>query len=429
MKLSNLKGAAYNPRKISDEALSGLKYSLNEFGDISGIVFNERTGHLVAGHQRIKALIAEYGDLVIDTKENWVVKTPHGQTFPVRRVDWPIEKEKAANVAANSPTIAGEFTDDLGPLLDEIKLDLPDDFESLRFEELQDLEVGEENEPMEDAEAPLPPAVPIVKPGDLFRLGKHRLLCGDSTKKEHASLLLSNEEPVLMVTDPPYGVNYDPEWREKWGLGPIKSRGKVVGDDRIDWSETYRLSRANVIYVWHAGKHSHVVAQNIVDCGYEIVSQIIWNKPHLLISRGDYHWKHEPCWYAVKKGHTHNWHGDRTQTTVWDIANNSGIENKDNEKTYGHGTQKPLECMARPIRNNSKKGDLIYDPFLGSGTTLVAADKLNRKCYGMEIDPAYCEVIIRRWAENCSDENGDVDFEHVNGKLTIDEIVANVNGK
>lgn len=200
-----------------------------------------------------------------------------------------------------------------------------------------------------------------------------------------------------MVTDPPYGVSYDPSWREEVDLGLGKrSKGLVKNDDKIQWTEAYSLFTGDVSYVWHAGKYTDIVLSNLKDCGFEPVSQIIWAKQHFALSRGDYHWQHEPCWYAVKKGKKHNWQGDRTQSTLWEIKNNNSFGNSNTEETFGHGTQKPIECMARPIRNNSIDGDVIYDPFLGSGSTMVAAHQLNRKCYGMELDPKYCQVIIDR---------------------------------
>jgi len=162
--------------------------------------------------------------------------------------------------------------------------------------------------------------------------------------------------------------------------------GKVSNDDRCDWSEAWVLSPSRVAYVWHAGIKSNVVQDSLEKCDYQLRSQIIWAKNNLVISRGDYHVKHEPCFYAVKKGNKGNWASDRKQTTEWE-------KDKPQKSETGHSTQKPVECMARPIRNHD--GD-VYDPFLGSGTTMVAAHQLNRKCYGMEIDPKYCQVIVDR---------------------------------
>lgn len=227
--------------------------------------------------------------------------------------------------------------------------------------------------------------------GDLFEIGVHRLLCGDSTNADDVGKLLGGKEPYLMVTDPPYGVNYNAEWRKgalpKTNPGKTGGmHGKVSNDDKADWVAAWSLSPSNVAYVWHAGIKSNVVQDGLEKSNYDIRAQIIWNKHQSVIGRGHYHIKHEPCWYAVKKGSKGNWAGDRKQHSVWDIP-------KPLNNETGHSTQKPVECMARPIANHD--GD-VYDPFLGSGTTMVAAHQLNRRCYGMEIDPKYCQVIVDR---------------------------------
>ncbi len=243
---------------------------------------------------------------------------------------------------------------------------------------------------------------PVTKLGDIWLLGEHRLMCGDSTMVDNVLALLKNDvcRPNLMVTDPPYGVKYEPEWRDEANLGVgERSKGKVENDDRVDWTDAYSLFSGNVVYVWHAGKYSPEVAAHLKTCNFEIVSQIIWVKQHFALSRGDYHWQHEPCWYAVKKGQNHAWQGARDQSTTWEINNNNSFGNPNAEKTWGHGTQKPIDCMARPIINNSKVGEYVYDPFGGSGTTLIACEKLARKCLMMELSPAYCDVIIKRWEE------------------------------
>ena len=261
---------------------------------------------------------------------------------------------------------------------------------------------------------------PISVYGDLWILGNHRLMCGDSTNP-NTVLELHNADvcrPVLMITDPPYGVKYDPEWRDGADLGVgERSRGKVENDDKVDWTDAYSLFTGSVAYVWHVGIYSPEVAQHLRNCDFEIVSQIIWVKQHFALSRGDYHWQHEPCWYVVKKGHKHNWQGARDQATTWQISNNNAFGNANPEKTWGHGTQKPIECMARAVVNNSKPGDYIYDPFGGSGTTLMACEKHERKCLMMEISPLYIDVIIQRWQEF----TGKKAILEING-LSFDEV-------
>ena len=267
--------------------------------------------------------------------------------------------------------------------------------------EIEDWKMDSEEVPeaTEDDFDGVAPKEPITVLGDLYEIGEHRLLCGSSTEADAVNKLLNGKEPYLMVTDPPYGVNYDPMWRatqaDKGFGAKVKAKGKVMNDDKADWTETYALSPCKVAYVWHGGKHTGEVGANIESCDFEIRSQIIWVKPSLTFSRGDYHWQHEPCWYAVKKGFKGNWAGDRKQTTTWHIAgiNPAGRSQDKNDAVVGHGTQKPVECMAKPIGNHD--GD-VYDPFLGSGTTMVASHQLNRKCYGMELDPKYCDVIVAR---------------------------------
>ena len=234
--------------------------------------------------------------------------------------------------------------------------------------------------------------------GDVITIGRHRLMCGDSTNADDVSKLLNGATPYLMVTDPPYGVEYDADWRNKairsaGGSSTNRATGAVKNDGTIDWGEAYSISPCNVFYIWHAAWYAAASAGGLAFAGLDIRNQIIWNKSQIAISRGAYHWKHEPCWYAVKKGAKAKWIGDRKQNTVWDI-------DKPHQSDTGHSTQKPVECMARPIRNH--EGD-VYDPFIGSGTTMVAAEQLNRVCYGMEINPIYCQVIINRMRESFPD--------------------------
>lgn len=246
-------------------------------------------------------------------------------------------------------------------------------------------------------DVPPEPATPISRSGDIWLLGDHRITCGDSTSAEVVAALLDGAKPHLMVTDPPYGVEYDPDWRNRadWSNGkPYGARavGLVKNDDRADWREAWALFPGDVAYVWHAGIHAATVSDSLVAANFGIRSQIIWAKQQFAIGRGDYHWQHEPCWYAVRKGGTGHWSGDRKQTTLWEI-------DKPNKSETGHGTQKPVECMKRPIENNSEPGDAIYEPFSGSGTTIIAAEITGRRCYAVEINPAYVDVAIRRWQE------------------------------
>ena len=170
-----------------------------------------------------------------------------------------------------------------------------------------------------------------------------------------------------------------------------KRIGKVLNDDRADWREAWALFAGEVAYVWHGALHAAKVAESLEAAGFSIRSQIIWAKERLVLSRGHYHWQHEPCWYAVRDNGTGHWSGDRKQTTLWQIA--SGAQDAETV----HGTQKPVECMRRPMLNNSSPGQAVYEPFLGSGTTLIAAESTGRVCHAVELDPAYVDVAILRW--------------------------------
>ena len=199
------------------------------------------------------------------------------------------------------------------------------------------------------------PETPVTRPGDVWLLGRHRLACGDCTDPAVVAAVLGGVRPHLMVTDPPYGVAYDPEWRNRAGVSTTRRTGKVENDDRADWREAWALFPGDVAYVWHGALHATTVADSLTACGFDIRAQIIWAKDRLVLGRGHYHWQHEPAWYAVRgQGH---WSGDRKQTTLWQIAGRS----EDAETT--HGTQKPVECMRRPIENNSSPGQAIYEPF------------------------------------------------------------------
>jgi DNA modification methylase len=192
-----------------------------------------------------------------------------------------------------------------------------------------------------------------------------------------------------MVTDPPYGVAYDPAWRNAAGAAQTKRTGRVLNDDRADWRDAWALFPGDVAYVWHGALHAGTVAESLTATGFAIRAQIVWAKERLVLSRGHYHWQHEPCWYAVRgKGH---WSGDRKQSTLWSIPN------RDQDTATVHGTQKPVEVMRRPILNNSSPGQAVYEPFCGSGTTLIAAETTGRVCLAVELDPAYVDIAVQRW--------------------------------
>ena len=226
----------------------------------------------------------------------------------------------------------------------------------------------------------------------IWILGTHRLVCGDATEAKDVERLLANIRPHLMVTDPPFGVEYDPNWRNQAGVSATRRTGKVLNDDRAEWRQAWALFPGDVTYVWHAAVHATTVAESLVASGFDIRAQIVWSKNRFALGRGDYHWQHEPCWYAVRRGKTSHWQGARDQSTVWSI-----VPVCSEDAATVHGTQKPVEAMRRPIVNNSVRGDAIYDPFAGSGTTMIAAETTGRACLAMELDPIYCDLIVNRW--------------------------------
>lgn len=364
-----------NPRR-NTKAVAKVAMSLQEFGFRQPIVVDE-DGVVIAGHTRLLA-----------------AKSLGLATVPVHVAKGLSPAQVCAYRLADNRTAQEAEWDD--GLLTEALRGLEADgfdlaltgFDPEEWEALLNPPGGIIGDP---DDIPEPPVNPTTKPGDLIVLGRHRLLCGDSTKAESVARLLDGAAPALMVTDPPYGVEYDPNWRneaDRANGAPYGGRavGRVLNDGIHDWTPAWKLFPGNVVYCWHAGRHASNVQRSLEAAGFEIRSQIIWAKTRLIISRGHYHWQHEPCWYAFREGATAGWIGDRSQTTLW------SIEHRKSET--GHGTQKPVEAMRRPIQNHS--GD-VYDPFLGSGTTLIAAEMMGRACYGIELDPCYCDVTVARW--------------------------------
>ena len=385
--ISSLNILKNNPRKISKEQFQKLCASLKkdpEFFKNRPCLVNKTDKGLevYAGNQRIQAA----------KKLGW-------KEVPVI-IEEGLSEEIIKERIIKDNKHYGEFDFDM--LANEWEIDTLIDA-GFSEDELVGFDI-EEIEPQEDESDVLEPCKDedaITKLGDIYELNEHRIVCGDSTLPEYVEKCLNGQEPILMVTDPPYGVEYDPAWRKDIkGKLEVAARalGKVQNDDKVNWALAWYLFPGSIAYIWHAGKYCGEVEKSLVDSEFEIISQIIWVKQHFALSRGDYHWQHEPCWYAVKKGHPHNWQESRKESTTWEISNlNCFGKSKDEDERTSHSTQKPIECMARPIRNNTSEGEGVYDPFLGSGTTLIAAEGLNRVCYGIELSPAYCDIIIDRW--------------------------------
>jgi len=380
IKLSQLKEYPDNPRKISKEMLEKLVAHIREDGYHQRIIVDSDYT-IIGGHQRKKALyMAGFDD---DTEIE--VLMPNKKLEPAE-IDRLNIRDNLAFGEYDFEVLTERF--DMDEL---VSFGMDEEMLAPIFDKtiLEEIEEDEEIELPEEATSKL---------GDIYILASHRLMCGDSTNPQHVEKLMEGASPILMVTDPPYGVEYDPKWREGCDLGVgERSKGNVLNDDRYNWSDSYSLFTGDVAYIWHSSKYTHKFAEDLENCGFDLVNLIIWHKQHFVISRGDYHYQHEPLWYAVKKGKQHNWQGKRDQSTVWEIANNNSFGNSNKEETFGHGTQKPIECMLRPILNNSAQGESVYDPFGGSGTTLIACERSKRNCYMMELSPIYVDVIIKRW--------------------------------
>lgn len=379
--IASLKPNPANPRR-NDPAVDAVARSIAAFG-FNNPIITDGDLNIAAGHTRLKAAMA----LGLDT-------------VPVLRVPGLSGSKFTGYAIADNQTATIATWDDekLHALVAELSLEDDFDLSTLGFKDV-DLAAILKDEALDDAanEIPEVPAVPVTKPGDLWLLGPHRLYCGDSTLEASAKAACGLLSPFIMVTDPPYGVEYDPAWREIGWTG-ARSVGKVTNDDRVDWTEAYLLFTGAVAYTWSpGGDHVILTGQALQRAGFQIRAQLIWRKQHFVISRGAYHWQHEPCWYGVRKGESAHWCGDRTQPTVWDISNRSAFGGTQDDESTNHSTQKPVECMERPMRNHGKRGDVVYDPFVGSGTSIVAAERCGRVCCAIELDPGYCDVTVERY--------------------------------
>ncbi len=373
---------ASNSRTHDDAQVAQIAASIKEFGFNNPVLIDE-TGGIIAGHGRVLAA----RKLSLDKVPT--IELAH--LTPNQRKAYVIADNKLAlNAGWDMEMLSLEMGD-----LDKEGFDLS----LIGFDdnELAAILVDKTEGLTDPDEVPDLPDEPVTKEGDVWLLGKHRLMCGDSTVETSVTKLLAGVEPHLMVTDPPYGVNYDANWRNQAVRNngqAVRGRaiGKVENDNQADWSDAWALFSGDVAYVWHAGNKAHIVAESLEENELNIRAQIIWAKNNIVIGRGDYHPKHEPCWYAVRKNKKGHYVGGRKQTTVWDI-------NKPLKSETGHSTQKPVECMKRPIENNSSPGQAVYEPFSGSGTTIIAGEMTGRCIYAMELSPAYVDVAVKRWQD------------------------------
>jgi len=431
---------ARNPRK-NDSAVDRMCGSLREFG-FKVPVLARSDGEVVDGHLRLKAA-RKLG--------SW----PGGDTsaIPVMLCDeWSPAQVRAFRLMVNRSVAWADWDEELLSLelqeLNEANFDLsltgfnPGEIDGL-------LAIPDEEKANE---VPPVPEVAVSRPADLWRCGDHRVLCGDSTNTADVARLLGERKPLLMVTDPPYGIELDSEWRDRAGLNGgdpgrkrtastralakensgahaepsyMKHRTEghtettISGDTRADWSEAFELVPSlEVAYVWHASKFTREVLDGLLRIGFVHHQQIIWDKTRTVLTRTLYWFQHEPAWFVRKKNAP--WYGKAGEnSTIWASPSPKFIMGGSDEDKFDHPTQKPVELMRRPILNHLKRGELVYEPFLGSGTTLAAAELTERVCLGIELDPKYVDVVVQRW-QTLSGKTATLDGD---GR-TFDEIAA-----
>ena len=385
--IEKLNPAKYNPRKDlkpGDPEYEKLKKSMETFGYVEPIVWNKKTGNIVGGHQRLK-ILEEQGHVEIEC----VV------------VDFEETEEKALNVALNK--VSGQW--DLPKLADLIS-ELDDGifdisitgFDAAEVEDLfskiHDKDVKEDDFDVD--EALQEPA--ISKPEDLWLLGRHRLLCGDSTKAETYDKLMGGKEANLVVTDPPYAVNYT--------AGGANER--LIKNDNLPDAEFYafllaafkniyrQLIDGGALYVFHGDTEGLNFRNAVKEAGFHLSGVCVWVKDSLVLGRSDYQWQHEPIIYGWKPTGRHRWYADRKQTTVWQFDRP--------KKSEAHPTMKPVALCAYPIKNSSAPNGIVLDPFGGSGSTLIACEQLDRTCYMAELDEKYVDVIVKRYIETAGED-------------------------
>jgi len=389
---------ARNPRK-NDGVVDRMVASLREFG-FKIPVLARSDGTVVDGHLRIKA----------------ARKLDFTQIPVILCDEWTEAQVKAFRIVVNRSVTWADWDDELLSLeLQELAAaDFDLSLTGFDSRELEDLLTLPNNDEQADVAPPLPEN-PVSRPGDLWLCGnrrnQHRILCGDATSPDAVARLLGDRKPFLMITDPPYGIELDSEWRDRAGLNGcgaaeasyMKHRTEghtetsISGDTRADWSDAFALVPSlQIAYVWHASVFTREVLDGLLRIGFLHHQQIIWDKTRTVLTRTHYWFQHEPCWYVRKKNAP--WFGKAGEnSTIWACPSPKFIMGGSDEEKFDHPTQKPVELMRRPLLNHSKRGESCYEPFLGSGTTLAAAEVTERVCYGIELDPKYVDVVVKRW--------------------------------
>lgn len=377
---------ANNARTHTDEQVTQIAASMREWGWTNPVLVDDQD-MIIAGHGRVMAARV----LGLDSVPVMVAS------------GWSEAQKKAYVLADNQLAVNAGWDNDLLRVELEGLKDWEFDLELLGFSDLDQLMAQEASEGLTDEDAvPDVPEIPVTVLGDVWVLGNHRLMCGDSTSIDAVDKLMDGQQPNTMVTDPPYGVELDQSWRDKALGGKALGKGNahlVENDNKADWTDVWTLFTGNIAYVWHASSFTDVVMESLRNAGLEPSQQIIWNKSVMVMGRSDYHFKHEPCWYAVRKGKNHNWKGDRKQTTIWDAPPPNHIMGGSKEEKTSHPTQKPAILYEKAYLNHTNPGEYVYEPFGGSGTSVVVCERLNRRSLTMELDPKYCDVIIKRWQD------------------------------
>ena len=385
---------ARNPRTHSEAQVGQIAASIETFGFNNPILVDTKAG-IIAGHGRLLAArklgLAEVPVIVLDHLSE--------------------AQKRAYIIADNQLALNAGWDEDI--LRTELAALRAEDFDIdlIGFDDRDLAQLLADQDSDDQANiVPDVPATPVTVPGDLWLCGKHRVLCGDSTDGAAVTRLLAGEKPFLMVTDPPYGIELDSEWRDRAGLngcGPGESghvkrtaghaETSISGDTRADWSDAFALVPSlQAAYVWHASKFTREVLDGLLRIGFLHHQQLIWDKGRTVLTRTHYWFQHEPIWYVRKKNAP--WFGKPGQnSTIWVSPSPKFIMGGSDEDKFDHPTQKPVELMRRPILNHTRRGELVYEPFLGSGTTLAAAELNGRVCLGLELDPKYVDVAVLRW--------------------------------
>lgn len=370
---------ARNSRTHSDAQVAQIAASIREFGWTNPILLDGENG-IIAGHGRLLAA-QKLGETQVPTIELSHMSEAQKRAYVIA------DNRLALNAGWDNAMLAAEFDD-----LKDAGFDL--ELTGFTLDEIEALKPEEVTEGLTDEdEAPPVPVEPKTKPGDIYILGKHRLMCGDSTSIDHLERLCSDQLVDMWLTDPPYNVAYEGKTKDA-----LTIKNDSMGDDQFRQflrdayvaADTVMKPGA-VFYIWHADSEGYNFRGAAQDAGWKVRQCLIWKKSTMVMGRQDYHWKHEPCLYGWKEGAGHLWSADRKQTTILEFDKPS--------RNGEHPTMKPVALFEYQMLNNTKGGDIILDSFGGSGTTLIAAEKNGRIARIMELDPKYCDVIIKRWED------------------------------